>query len=381
MASPPIRIVRPRAAAGGAARVEADVDGLPVWFESDDAPLVAAPEAWASAFLIPALHARRPLHVEGTLDPVWAGNTRRLIRQARRDWGYARQPLTFETAAPPAPGAARGSGLFFSAGVDSFHALLASGECPDALLYVHGFDVSLSDPERFASARETVAQVAAATGRRAIFLRTNLREHPIVRDTPWDAAHGGALAMAGHVLSGTFARIAIGSSQPRWSPNPWGSHWRTDPLWGTTALTFVHLDPDIDRLEKIRRIAHHPLVHTHLRVCWEQSGRRPNCSRCEKCMLTMLGLAEAGALERCTAFEPVDLLALVRARRRSRWRLPMLHELAGSKRFEPGMRRALRAMWWRSVLWRSTGIRWSVQLARRLVRSVRPRPRPEPPAA
>jgi hypothetical protein len=67
----------------------------------------------------------------------------------------------------------------------------------------------------------------------------------------------------------------------------------------------------------------------------------------------------------------VDLLALVRARRRSRWRLPMLHELARSPRLDPELRQALRAMWWRSVLWRSTGIRWGVQTVRRLAR--RPR--------
>jgi hypothetical protein len=90
-------------------------------------------------------------------------------------------------------------------------------------------------------------------------------------------------------------------------------------------------------------------------------------------MLTMLGLAEAGVLAECTAFEQVDLFELVRARRRSRWRLPMLHELARSPRLDPKLRHALRAMWWRSVLWRSTGIRWGVQAARRLARHPRGR--------
>jgi hypothetical protein len=254
--------------------------------------------------------------------------------------------------------------------------LLVSGERPDLLVNVHGFDVPLADAVRQCAARATIERVAAATGTGSLFLRTNLREHPLVQDTPWDASHGGALAAAGHVLSGALRRIAIGSSQPRWSTNPWGSHWRTDHLWSSSTLEFVHVDPDLDRLEKIRRIAPHPLVHEHLRVCWSQSGPRANCSRCEKCMLTMLGLAEAGVLAECTAFEQVDLLELVRARRRSRWRLPMLHDLARSPRLDPELRRALRAMWWRSVLWRSTGIRWGVQAARRLAR--RPRVRRAP---
>jgi hypothetical protein len=374
MPAPPVRIEVPRGSGRAtASRVEANVDGVSVWFESDDVPLAPAPEAWASAFLIPALHVRRPLDIEAAMDPQWAANAARLARRACRDWGYGPQLLRLTAAPAPvaSPGADRGRGLFFTGGVDSFHALLCTDEHPDRLVNVHGFDVPLADAARHGAARATIEAVAAATGTRPLFLRTNLREHPLFLEAPWNAAHGGALAAAGHVLSRILRRIAIGSSQPRWSSNPWGSNWRTDPLWSSTALEFVHLDPDLDRLGKIRRIAPHALVREHLRVCWSQSGPRANCSRCEKCMLTMLGLAEAGVLSECTAFEQVDLLALVRARRRSRWRLPMLHELARSPRLDPELRQALRAMWWRSVLWRSTGIRWGVQTVRRLAR--RPR--------
>lgn len=359
---------------GGISRAEALVDGHPAWFESADVELIPAPEAWASAFLIPALDLHRPLEVEAALDPIWTSNVALLARRASRAWGYRRLRMDFRcAAAATVPGGApRGSGLFFTAGVDSFHALLHSGRRADWLVNVHGFDVPLADAERHERVRLSIDAVAAETGRRALYLRTNLREHPLFRGTTWDASHGGALAAAGHVLGGRLARVSIASSQPRWSVNPWGSHWSTDPLWSTGRIEFSHLDADIDRLHKIRRIAGHPLVHRHLRVCWLGTGTRLNCSRCEKCMLTMLCLAEAGHLADCERFEPVDLLELVRARRRTRWRLPILHQLAGSPRLDPGLRRALRAMWWRSVLWRSTAIRWSVRLVRRALSPARP---------
>lgn len=38
----------------GTSHVEADVDGEPLWFASDDANLVASPEAFASTVLIAA---------------------------------------------------------------------------------------------------------------------------------------------------------------------------------------------------------------------------------------------------------------------------------------------------------------------------------------
>lgn len=377
MPARPIRMEMPRATArDGTSRVEALVDGHPVWFESDDAGLVPAPEAWASAFLIPSLHLHRPLELAAALDPLWVSNVTLLAKRARRAWGYRHLRHRFPEAGTPPPAVAgRGGGLFFTGGVDSFHALLCSGERPDVLINVHGFDIALADVARHASARQSIDAIATAMGTRALYMRTNLREHPLIQATPWDATHGGALAAAGHVLGGRLARIAIASSQPRWSVNPWGSHWSTDPLWSSRAVEFVHLDPDIHRLDKIRRIAPHPLVHRHLRVCWTETGPRLNCSRCEKCMLTMLCLAEAGHLADCEVFEQVDLLQFVRSRRRSRWRLPILHQLADSPRLDPELRRALRAMWWRSVLWRSIGIRWSVRLARRVLGIARPRRR------
>jgi len=371
----PIRIEGLHASTpGGRFRVEAVVDGHSVWFESQDAALVPAPEAWASAFLIPSLHLHRPLETDPALDRLWASNVSLLAKRARRAWGYrqVRQDFTESAVGAPVP-AGRGSGLLFTGGVDSFHALLCSAERPDVLINVHGFDVALADTAHHEAARRSIDAIAAETGKRTLYVRTNLREHPLILDTPWDAAHGGALAAVGHVLGGRLERVAISSSQPRWSVNPWGSHWSTDPLWSSRTVEFVHLDPDIHRLDKVRRIAPHPLVHRHLRVCWHETGPRLNCSRCEKCMLTMLCLAEAGHLADCTVFEPVDLVAFVRSRRRSRWRLPILHLLARSPRLDPELRRELRAMWWRSVLWRSTGIRWSVRIARRMLGLARPR--------
>jgi hypothetical protein len=354
MTAAPVRIAAPRRTGReGLFRIEAQVDGFPVWFESRDAALMPAPEAWGSLFLLPALHHRRGLALDAAVDPVWAGHMERVRALICRAWRYPAQTLTTGGDAPAVADPGRARGLFFTAGVDSFHGLLCTDERPEVLVNVHGFDVALGDAPRQSAAEASIAEIARDTGTRALFLATNLREHPLVRGTPWDAAHGGALAAAGHVLGGALERVAIASSQPRWSANPWGSHWSTDPLWSSASVTFVHLDADLDRLAKIRHIAEHAVVQRHLRVCWTETGARANCSRCEKCMITMLGLLETGHLDACTLFDGRGLYDLVRSRRRSRWRLPMLRELSRSPRLPPDLRRAVRAMWLRSVLWKS----------------------------
>lgn len=370
-----LRVGRPRRSADSPHRIEADVDGAPVWFESTDVTLVPAPEAWASAFLIPALSAGRTLEIETPVDALWAGHLPVLIRRLCRAWGYRRRSvsLVVDRAAPPAAAQPRARGLFFSGGVDSFHALLCTDERPQALVHVHGFDVPLPDAARRNAAEQTVRAVAASAGVRPVFLTTNLREHPSFRTASWDASHGGALAAAGHVLSGTLQRIAIASSQSRGTGTPWGSHWSTDPLWSRHAIEFVHLAPDVERIAKIRAVAADPLVRAHLRVCWKQSGAQVNCGRCEKCMLTMLALHDAGALPHVATFTPTDLLALVRTRKRSRWRMRMLRSLIVSPRLEPELRRALVAMYLRSLAFRGPagGLLRRLSEARHAFRSAR----------
>jgi hypothetical protein len=57
------------------------------------------------------------------------------------------------------------------------------------------------------------------------------------------------------------------------------------------------------REEKIPSIANHPLVRQHLRVCWENRSLSGNCSRCGKCLMTMLALAELGVLDEFPVFD------------------------------------------------------------------------------
>ena len=289
-------------------RVEATVDGRTVWFESPDAPLATATEAFGAAIVVPALHAGRPLRLAGPVCDLWATNLARLT-DAFRDLWYpaAARPLVVPIGRPTDESIAAGTttpetALCFSGGVDAFYTLLRGGSRIDRLVYGVGYDVSLRERRRAADVIALLRDVAGATACASTVIRSSLRRHPLVKRTPWLRAFGGSLAAFGHLLGPGVGRILLSSDGLGFEHPEVGSRPSTDPLHGSATLAVEHVAPAVTRLEKIRGIASEPIVQRHLRVCWKNVGSRMNCGRCEKCIRTMLALDACGMLGRFPGF-------------------------------------------------------------------------------
>ncbi len=285
----------------GLSRVSAQVDGHQVWFETSDAELLPSGEALGTAFLIPAMHIGRTLRIDASVDEHWTRNITNLI-DIVADWWHiaACAPAPFQSAHRPT---ADGMGLLFTGGVDSFFSLLEGGVNIDTLVHVQGFDIPLSDSARLASAESDVREVASTLGIDCIVVRSNLRTHPTFQEVSWERTHGGALISVGHLLRGLLDEIILSSSAHRSATRAWGSDWRIDQLWSSGGLTVKHAGEDWWRHQKLERIAHHPLVRDHLRVCWQHLTDAPNCSKCDKCLRTMITLRKVGALEDSACFD------------------------------------------------------------------------------
>ena len=285
-------------------RITATVDGQPLWFESDEVELAARPEAFLTALFIPALHLDRPLTIDAPIDAGWIAQTKRLLPIFHRWWGY---PITHPVpedavdrpppdldAHPPAPPASGRVAQCFTGGIDSFYSLLRGAHGTQYLLYVHGFDIPLDDPARADALDASLRAVTQATGTSPIWMRTNLRRHPVFDAVSWKRTHGAALAAAGLLLATCADALVIPSSYAHENETPWGSHWDTDPLWSLPGqLRIIHDDASIHRRDKILELAPEPLAQRHLRVCWRNLAPTGNCSQCEKCLRTMTTL-EAG---------------------------------------------------------------------------------------
>jgi hypothetical protein len=329
---------------GNVSRVSANVEGDSIWFETRDAALHASPEAYASLLLIPALHRGARLELDVPLDPTWLDHTGPLLDVFARWWRLPRLRPTAPLRATPHGPAAEATALCFSAGIDSFDALLSSGEPISKLVTVQGFDIALDDTPRMDALSASLGAIAAETGIPSIIVRTNMRSHPLIQPVPWERAHGGALAALGHVLGATSGRLIIASSVQigDWL-EPWGSHWEVDPLWSSSSVEIVHYGADRARTRKLAAIADHPLVQHHLRVCWENRTPTGNCSSCEKCLSTMLKLVELGRLDRFSVFEHSDDLAeRIDALPRIKSLPRAFGELARSDKLPPHLSRAVR---------------------------------------
>lgn len=286
---------------------------------SEDTPLAPRPEAAVAGLLLVAMAAGEDLHVDAPLDPAFKGHLD-TIQDVYTTWtdGLHRVNVVDggaedghsggeHSGAESGSSAQRKTAAFFSGGVDSFYTLLKHREDIDALIFVHGFDLKLTDRDLRSAVSQKLQEVADAYGMQLVEVETTLREFTErKRMTPrfanWSLSHGSALASVAHVLSNQFQRIYVPATHTYSDVIPWGSHPLLDPQWSSGGLQIVYDGAEANRLQKCEAIAQHPVALNTLRVCWKNPGGEYNCGRCEKCVRTMLMLKSLGALEQSKAF-------------------------------------------------------------------------------
>ncbi|MGD1953293.1 MAG: hypothetical protein ACFB14_27155 [Leptolyngbyaceae cyanobacterium] len=254
---------------GKTSRVSVELNGHPIWFESDDVILEPSIEAFASTLLLPSLHNRTQLKIDSPVDAQWLENIRQLCQIYSQWWGYsATCPIEVTKTQVSKERPSSITGMCFTGGVDSFYSLLQYPEQIDQLVFAHGYDIPLNDLPRIEDYKKSLKEIAALTGKIAIIIRTNLREHPLFKTVSWERTHGAGLAALGLLLSRQMGSLVIPPSYASTRLYPWGSHPETDPLFSTARCQIRHHSTALGRLQRIQTIAGHDLVHKHLRVEW-----------------------------------------------------------------------------------------------------------------
>lgn len=283
---------------GAGNRVTTIIDDQPVWYECDTRPLSGVGEVFGSALFVPGLQAGRPLTLADPVSPLWLGNLPHITALLGGWWGYRHQPPRAVARATDLDPLGQGTMLCFSAGVDAFHSLLHGGETIKHLITVHGYDMRLCNIERWQHLEATVRRAASDVGVPLAIIRTNLRQHPLSKAISWPRAHGGALAALAHLMRAQGDRLLISSSFSPDCDQPWGTHWDLDHRWSSEAVAVRHFGEQYNRIRKIQAIAHEPVVRRNLHVCLQKHAENAygNCSRCEKCVRTMVILDQGDAL-------------------------------------------------------------------------------------
>lgn len=261
--------------------------------------------SFAAALLLPCMKLGEDLVVEDSISArLYAGmnNITRIVA----GWGIGLSPINVVAAdLVPDEVHSGSSAAFFSGGVDSFYTYLShqNGSRPIThMLLVNGFDIDPGNPELWNATMSRMRNIAGEAHATLVEIETNLRSltDPILS---WDYSHGGGLAAVALCVRRGLSHVYIPSTLDAAHLCPLGSHPDIDHLWSTEALAVSHDGADVSRVEKVdRQIAHSPLALKHLRVCYANAKGAYNCGKCRKCLLTMVNLYLAGALDRAVTF-------------------------------------------------------------------------------
>jgi len=191
----------------------------------------------------------------------------------------------------------------FTGGVDSFDTLLRNQDEITHLLYIHGYDIPLKETAFRKKVSAHLQTVAKKFNKELIEVETNAREFTDhIGNEYWGSYfYGPAIASVALMLAGDAAKLLVPSCQSYADLSPRASHVLLDHLWSVEDMEVVYDGAESSRTEKVAHISDNPIVQEHLRVCW-QTKDAYNCSRCEKCVRTMVSLELFDNLSRTKTF-------------------------------------------------------------------------------
>ncbi|HMD89971.1 MAG TPA: hypothetical protein VKF38_12485 [Anaerolineaceae bacterium] len=282
-------------------------------------------DAFAASFLPLAMAVKEDLHIEGPLSPRLACGLQEY--QLALNFWYPKQLALVDiqaatlTVLPPEQ-AGQSCVSLFSGGVDSSYTLMT--HLPDRqpnpdfqvryALFVKGFDIPLQNRADYTASLKIFSEQLRPLGVEVIPCRTNLHYFSSGL-LNWGIAHGGTIISTGLVLDKLIRYFLVPSSYALVSLTHWGSSPMIDHWLSTETLQALHDGTPIARVDKVTAISTWHPAQQFLRVCVDDSQRYGvnNCSKCEKCLRTMIVLEICGTLKSFKTFQqPFGLWDIIR---------------------------------------------------------------------
>lgn len=278
-------------------------------------------DAFLSAMVLLAMQHGEDIEVRGEVSPrlLIGINEYQLPFCMWFPWRF--KPVRIECESLTVPSTESGRDLVvsaFSGGVDSFFTLksyLSRNELPESarishLLFVHGFDIKLDHLKSYPLLIDDYRGMCDRLGIKLISCRMNCQQFGT--RVNWGVFHGSALIGAAHAAGKRTAMFYVPSSHTYTSLMPWGSDPGIDYLLSTETTQVIHHGTGFRRTEKTEAIARWEETHDKLRVCAFDDSTL-NCSKCEKCIRTMMTLDMLGVLERYSTFQQPLTGSLIRS--------------------------------------------------------------------
>ena len=271
----------------------------------------------SDAFLVPGLlagmHFQEAIQVRGAISPRLAYHLDEYQSLLHFRMPKAVTPVDIKyDQLRTLQGNPTGIGTTFSGGVDSFFTILKHlpQNQPDPhyqithALFLLGFDIVNADRRRYQSLYSRFHHALQEINIDLITLETNMTSLVIPR-MDFNLLFGPVLVGAVHALGGLFQRFFVPGSIDYHQLKTWvcASDSTTDPLLSTEILDIIHFGATHKRVEKIKAICDWDLPQKHLRVCSCTPDESLNCSKCEKCVRTLIPLYALGKMKDFSTFK------------------------------------------------------------------------------
>ncbi|MDG1572738.1 hypothetical protein OZ410_10460 [Robiginitalea sp. M366] len=193
--------------------------------------------------------------------------------------------------------------MLFSGGVDAYATYIHLFAKKPALVTLHGADIALGDIQQWTDFTDFIEGENLLSENEKFYIRTNVRDfytyqvELLLRDIGWwgKVQHGMSLigALAPLTVKEGFSHIYIASSYTKEVDISWGSTPTADELIRWAGVQVHHDGYELRRQEKVDRIvafAREQEQAFRLRVCYSELRSSFNCSNCEKCFRSILGI-------------------------------------------------------------------------------------------
>lgn len=194
--------------------------------------------------------------------------------------------------------------MLFSGGVDAYATYFRNVNPDLELITIQGADIAVNDIKQWTSAQKNNENEPLLKVHAKRYICSNLRDFYsfdvdslVVGATWWGTVQHG-LALNGLVAPLAFKcgykQLFIASSYTDYIQIFWASMPDIDNSIAWSGTQVVHDGYELKRIDKIGLIVNHTRQlekKNNLRVCYSELNKGLNCSKCEKCYRTMLGIS------------------------------------------------------------------------------------------
>ncbi|GAA3641617.1 hypothetical protein [Flavivirga jejuensis] len=197
--------------------------------------------------------------------------------------------------------------LLFSGGVDAFSSYIREIDTVPDLVTIHGPDIAIKDTEQWNDLKTFIEGQSLLQKNNKNFIESNVRDfytyevNLLIEGLGWWGKVQHGLSLLGSVAPISFINgykhLTISSTYSELMDVVWGSKPEIDEKITWAGIQIHHDAFDLRRQDKVDLIANFSKETNtpfRLRVCYSEVRDQFNCSNCEKCYRTILGLVLAG---------------------------------------------------------------------------------------